>query len=56
MKNTIIICAAILMSLFVFAIASPVVAQYSVGVKSGDWIKYNFNINIEGMPYSAQLK
>ena len=44
-----------LLSYITIAMALPVLAQYTTGVKAGDWIKYDFNISYMGMSYKGTL-
>ncbi|MEM3579772.1 MAG: hypothetical protein QXQ64_00725 [Candidatus Bathyarchaeia archaeon] len=38
------------------SMALPAMAQYTTGVKSGDWIKYDFDISYMGMSYKGTIK
>ena len=45
----------VLLSYITIAMALPALAQYTTGVKAGDWIKYDFNISYMGMSYKGTL-
>jgi len=45
-----------LLSCFIFITALPAMAQYTTGVKGGDWIKYNFKISATGVSYEGTIK
>jgi len=34
----------------------PAMAQYTTGVKGGDWIKYNFDFSYMGVSYKGTIK